>query len=100
MDTIRLSPEDNIVVLARSVAAGKTVMLGNHPFKMSHALGLGHKLAARDIRAGEKILKYRVPIGSATEAISAGAHVHLHNLQSDYLPTYTLGQGREFHPTP
>ena len=45
-------------------------------------------VAARGIGTGEKIIKYGAPIGSATEPIAAGAHVHTHNLQSDYLPTF------------
>jgi len=50
-------------------------------------LPIGHKVAARAIAAGEKILKYGAPIGSATAPIAAGEHVHTHNVQSDYLPT-------------
>jgi hypothetical protein len=38
---------------------------------------------------GEVVLKYGAPIGSMTEAAAVGAHVHLHNLKSDYIPTYT-----------
>ena len=32
----------------------------------------------------------------ATRDIAAGEHVHLHNMKSDYLPTYTLESGRTF----
>ena len=53
-------------------------------------LPLGHKIARRAIAAGEKIVKYGAPIGSATVAIPAGAHVHVHNVKSDYTPTYHL----------
>jgi hypothetical protein len=54
-------------------------------------------VAARDIAAGEKIIKYGVPIGSATRDIGAGEHVHTHNVQSDYIPTYLReDQGRLF----
>jgi altronate dehydratase small subunit len=42
------------------------------------------------IPTGEKILEYGAPIGSATCDIRPGDYVHTHNLQSDYLPTYTL----------
>jgi hypothetical protein len=45
-------------------------------------------VAARDISAGEKIFKYGAPIGSATRDICAGSTVHVHNMKSDYLPTY------------
>ena len=100
MDTILLSPGDNVVVLARSIPAGATVWIDGKAFQITDALGLGHKLAARAIRAGEKIIKYGAPIGSATRAIEPGEHVHLHNIRSDYLPTFTLEQGREFHTTP
>ena len=37
-----------------------------------------------------------MPIGSATRDIEPGEHVHLHNMKSDYLPTYTLEDGRLF----
>jgi hypothetical protein len=40
----------------------------------------GHKLALRSLANAEAVKKYGVPIGRATEAIPAGAHVHIHNL--------------------
>lgn len=97
MDTIRLAPHDNIVVLTRSVDTGETVVVEGRPHRVNFALGPGHKLAVCDIPAGSKIFKYGAPIGSATAEIRAGDHVHLHNLQSDYLPTYTLEPNRHFH---
>lgn len=42
----------------------------------------GHKVALRDIAAGEAVLKYGSPIGVATEAIAAGAWVRERNLRS------------------
>ena len=42
------------------------------------------------------LLKYGVSIGSALRDIAAGEHVHLHNMQSDYLPTYTLEEGNQY----
>ena len=96
MHVIRLSPLDNIVVLVRSVQAGDAVEIDGRAVAMTQALGLGHKLACRRIAAGEKILKYGVPIGSATRDIETGEHVHLHSMQSDYLPTYTLDEARLF----
>jgi len=59
----------------------------------TEAIPIGHKVAARAIAAGEKIIKYGAPIGSAKEDIAAGAHVHTHNIQSDYLPTFLRGEG-------
>lgn len=73
---LRLHPDDNVLtVIAPHLSNGT-------------ALPIGHKVAARAIAAGEKIIKYGVPIGSATREIAAGEHVHTHNVQSDYIPTY------------
>ena len=83
---LRLSPDDNILVLLTAVEAGETVFDGGAPIHITTALPLGHKIAARKIASGEKILKYGVPIGSATRPIAAGEHVHTHNIRSDYLP--------------
>jgi hypothetical protein len=96
-DTIHLDPQDNVVVLTGSRRAGDTIYTEGGEIRLAADLGLGHKIASRPIARGEKILKYGVPIGSATTDIAVGEHVHLHNIQSDYLPTYTLEAGREFH---
>lgn len=53
-------------------------------------LPLGHKLARRNIAQGEKVVKYGAPVGSATAPIRAGEHVHVHNVKSDYTPSYHL----------
>lgn len=42
----------------------------------------GHKYAARDIKAGENIIKYGQPIGHAITDIKAGEHVHTHNMKT------------------
>ena len=99
MNAILLSPLDNIVVLAHRGVAGDMIRFGDAAeatVRLATSLGLGHKVACRRIAAGEKILKYGVPIGSATRDIEPGEHVHLHNMKSDYLPTYTLEDGRLF----
>jgi len=87
---MKLSPEDNVAVALRPLAAGETVTLDGAALTTDRAIAVGHKLAARDIAAGERIVKYNCPIGTATSAIPAGAYVHTHNVASNYLPTYTL----------
>lgn len=89
---ILLGPGDNCLAVATSIVAGDTLEIEGHRVTLQAAVGIGHKLARHDIAAGEKIIKYGAVIGSATVAIRCGEHVHLHNLASDYLPTYTLPQ--------
>ncbi len=95
---LKLDPADNVLVAIQTLEAGDTVTVAGQPVPVSLRLTLGHKLAARSIRAGEKIIKYRVPIGSATRDIAAGEHVHVHNLKSDYLPTYTHDRSHTYSP--
>lgn len=97
MDAIQLSPLDNVAVVVRRLSAGTRVAVATGGVVLDRDLGLGHKIACRPIAAGDKIMKYGVSIGSATRAIAPGEHVHLHNMQSDYLPTYTLETERLFH---
>jgi altronate dehydratase small subunit len=87
---MKLAPQDNVAVALRPLAAGEVVTLDGVPLTVARDTGVGHKLAARGIAPGEKIVKYNCPIGSATAAIARGDHVHTHNVASDYLPTYTL----------
>jgi len=94
--TVRIHSGDNVLVLTRTVQPGEAVDIEGRPVRMEKILTLGHKLAARPIRSGEKILKYGLPIGTATTDIAMGEHVHTHNMQSDYLPTYTHEKGHEF----
>ncbi|MBN1835069.1 MAG: UxaA family hydrolase [Spirochaetales bacterium] len=41
-----------------------------------------HKLALRAHAVGDPVVKYGETIGTATQAIQAGEHVHTHNLRS------------------
>jgi hypothetical protein len=93
---VLLAPEDNCVVVAQALARGDRVTLDGETVAVTAAVGVGHKLARRAIARGEKVLKYGAIIGTASAPIARGEHVHTHNLQSDYLPTYTLEPGRAF----
>jgi altronate dehydratase small subunit len=42
-----------------------------------------HKFAIRRIPKGEQIIKYGYSIGTATEDIEPGQHVHIHNTESN-----------------
>jgi len=87
---IQINPADNVLVICNSIVPGDQEEVSGQMIVFEQPLGLGHKIAARNIDKGEKIIKFGVPIGSATEDIPVGAHVHLHNVKSDYISTYTL----------
>lgn len=87
---IRLADADNVLLLATGMSEGEDVWIGGTSVALGASLSLGHKVAAREIRAGETILKYNFPIGVATADIPLGAHVHVHNVRSDYTASYII----------
>ena len=94
---LRLHPDDNVLTVIRTLEPGDELVVEDTRTLITTRLPLGHKVAARTISTGEKIIKYGAPIGSATTDIPAGAHVHTHNVKSDYLPTFLReDQGRYF----
>lgn len=91
-----LAAEDNIAVASMELAAGTAVMVAGQRIVLRQAVDVGHKFACRPIASGERVRKYRAPIGHATQDIAAGEYVHTHNLASDYIPTYTFDKGKQF----
>lgn len=89
---LRLDAADNVLVATGPVGPGVSPVNGGGKMTLASRVTLGHKVAAREISRGEVILKYGAPIGVATEDIAPGAHVHVHNMRSDYTPTYALNE--------
>ena len=85
-----LDARDSVLVVISRIRAGERFLLDGATLTAAEDLPLGHKVARRAIAAGDKVLKYGAPIGTATSAIPAGAHAHVHNIRSDYTPTYHL----------
>lgn len=85
-----LHPGDSVYVLRDQIAAGETVLVSGTAVAFAQPLGLGHKIARVAVAEGESVIKYGAPVGRATRTIAPGDHVHLHNLASDYTPTYAL----------
>ncbi|MBZ9966483.1 UxaA family hydrolase [Mesorhizobium sp. BR1-1-2] len=87
-----LCNQDNVLVACRRIEAGETIIVGGEPHILVKAVELGHKLARLPIASGVKVVKYGVPIGSATQSMGPGEHVHIHNLKSDYTKTHVIAE--------
>jgi len=89
---IQLHPRDNVAVARVALAADSEVQRADGaPLQVRAAIAAGHKLALRDIAAGEVVLKYGQPIGVASRPIAAGEHVHVHNVEmSTALPAQAV----------
>jgi altronate dehydratase small subunit len=85
-----LNPKDNVCTAITPIAGGTTLRINGYTVLIKQNIPLGFKIAGCNIAINESIIKYGVSIGSATRNIVLGELVHLHNMKSDYLPTYTL----------
>ena len=85
-----LNPKDNVCTAIAPILSGTTLQIDGKTVLISQNIPLGFKIAGCNIANSESIMKYGVSIGSATRNIVLGELVHLHNMKSDYLPTYTL----------
>ena len=63
---LRLHADDNVLTVIRTLEPGDELVVEGTRAPITARLPLGHKVAARAIAAGEKIVKYGAPIGSAT----------------------------------
>ena len=77
-----ITPRDNVATALEPLEAGRVLEIAAERITIVEATPRGHKIALRLIRAGEAVLKYGSPIGTATADIPAGAHVHTHNVAS------------------
>ena len=93
---LRIHRDDNVLIVVAPVREGDSDLVDGREVVFTQNIAIGHKVAARDIKAGQKVYKCGVPIGSAKEPIPAGAHMHLHNLKRDYIATYTLDKDNVF----
>lgn len=91
-----LSELDNVVVACANFEAGEVVRIDGDAVTLSANAPVGFKIARRDFAPGERVMKYGAAIGSTTAPIQRGDVVHLHNMKSDYLPTYVHDGGVGF----
>ncbi len=82
MNSIKIHPLDNVAVALTDIAKGEAVDADDQGIRATEKIGRGHKVALIDIEEGTPIMKYGNPIGTATEEIKAGSHVHTHNVKT------------------
>ena len=82
-NAIVIDPTDNVATLLVDLAEQDPVVTGEGAaVTVRRAIPAGHKVALVNLAKGEIIRKYGHSIGVAGQAISAGEHVHTHNLAS------------------
>ena len=90
-NTLQLHDQDNVVVALSALGLGASIDKARNISTQS-SIPKGHKVALSAIEKGMPIRKYNQVIGFATTAISAGAHVHVHNCEMGELELdYSIG---------
>ncbi len=80
--------QDNVGVVARDVKPGETLagetIDKRDGFRLTarQDIPLGHKIALKDFKVGDTVIKYGEDIGKVVAPIRAGEHVHIHNLKT------------------
>ena len=85
---ILLADGDDVLVAAGELDPGAHRTSAGGTVVVREPVRLGHKVAARDLAKGDRVVRAGMAIGSATAAIRAGEWVHTHNLASDYIATF------------
>jgi (2R)-sulfolactate sulfo-lyase subunit alpha len=80
--------KDNVGVAVVDIRSGESVqgkaLDDPSPVRLKALMEipLGHKIALRDFKAGDTVIKYGCDIGRIVAPIQKGEHVHVHNLKT------------------
>ncbi len=82
-------PEDNVgVVVVEGLTKGTDMLAvvthGNTDFRITAEddIPIGHKVALKDLKAGDTAIKYGEDIGKMVGDVKKGHHVHTQNLKT------------------
>ena len=82
-----LDAADDVLIAVRDLSPGVHGVSNGEQLEVLEPIRLGHKVSARPLAAGERVLRCGVPIGSMSASVGRGRWVHTHNLASDYIAT-------------
>lgn len=80
---VRIHTSDSVAVALHEIASEEQIDLGDRIVTIKDDIKTGHKVAIRDIKKDEDIIKYGYPIGHATQNITQGSFVHSRNMKTN-----------------
>lgn len=81
MQTLKIHKKDNVAVAIETIQPGSRIEASTSVIAKEE-IPAGHKVALREIKEGEAVIKYGCPIGIAREYIPKGGWVHTHNIKT------------------
>ncbi len=76
---IRINNADNVAVAVADAAAGDICLVDGLRIEARDNIPAGHKIALKDLNAGDNVIKYGFPIGHVTCPVAAGSLID-HNI--------------------
>ena len=83
----QIDKADNVATALTDIVPGRVSLLGDASgdgIEAREEIARGHKIALRDLRADEDVVKYGIVIGRMTKDAPRGAWIHLHCMRSCY----------------
>lgn len=77
-----INQNDNIVIAVEELDAGEVIEVKSEKIKVLSDIPIGHKVALKEFKMGDEVIRYGFPIGKVTEKIKKGEWIHTHNLKT------------------
>ncbi|MDR0823417.1 MAG: altronate dehydratase family protein [Endomicrobium sp.] len=80
---IKINTNDDVIVALDFLKSGAILNADGKDIVLLDDIPFGHKIALRDIKAGQNVVKFGQIIGKAKCDIKIGQHIHSHNLKTN-----------------
>jgi hypothetical protein len=84
-----IHPADNVAVALEDIPQGSRITIASpgppYDFTVQEFIPFAHKVAVKSIARGESVTKYGAPVARMFSPVEAGAWVHTHNAESQYV---------------
>lgn len=99
MRYLKINEKDNVAIAIAPLEREECIDVLGTQIELVDHIDRFQKFALEPISSGDAIIKYGVSIGVSTKDIHPGESVHVHNMKSEYIQTYSRKKpGRR--PTP
>lgn len=84
-----LNSKDNVATALKQINKNEQVTVVSSSkevisrLQAKQEIPFGHKISLIEIKKGEPVMKFGERIGTASQNISVGEYVHVHNVESD-----------------
>jgi len=88
-ETVMLNSKDNVATALKQINENEQVTVVSSSreviskLQAKQEIPFGHKISLTEIKKGEPVIKFGERIGTASQNISVGEYVHVHNVESD-----------------